>query len=113
MRRPFLYARDIFVAMAYLEILLAIPQRAFGWGREGHQIIALVAEYYMRPETAARVRELLTPRPNAVRPYMWPRIPSPQPPGDRPVALHRHTGFQDRPGPRVPQQVDEECPGGL
>ena len=59
--RPFLYDRDIFVAVAYLAVILAIPQGALAWGREGHQIVVVVAEHYMRPETAARMRELLTP----------------------------------------------------
>jgi hypothetical protein len=59
--RPFLYDRDIFVAVAYLAVILAIPQGVFAWGREGHQIIAMVAEHYMRPETAPRMRELLVP----------------------------------------------------
>jgi hypothetical protein len=45
LRRPFLYERDIFVAVAYLAVILAIPQRAFAWGREGHQIIVIVAEH--------------------------------------------------------------------
>ncbi len=45
----------IFVTVAYLAALLAIPQAAFAWGREGHQTIVIVAEHYMRPETAARM----------------------------------------------------------
>jgi hypothetical protein len=55
LRRRFLYDRDIFVA--YLAALLAVPLGAFGWGREGHQIIAIVAQHYMWPDIAARVRE--------------------------------------------------------
>jgi hypothetical protein len=47
------------VTVAYLAVILAKPQRAFAWGREGHQIMAIVAEHYMHPETAARMRELL------------------------------------------------------
>jgi len=31
------------------------------WGPEGHRIVVLVAQHYMRPETAARMRELLAP----------------------------------------------------
>ena len=61
LRRRFLYDRDIFVTVAYLAVVLATPQGAFAWGREGHQIIVIVAEHYMRPETAARMRELLAP----------------------------------------------------
>jgi hypothetical protein len=45
--------------MAYLAVILATPQGTFAWGREGHEIIVIVAEHYMRPETAARMRELL------------------------------------------------------
>jgi hypothetical protein len=42
-------------------VILAIPQGVFGWGREDHQIIVILAEYYMRPETATRMGELLAP----------------------------------------------------
>jgi hypothetical protein len=48
-------------SVAYVAVILAIPQGAFAWGREGHQIIVIVAEHYVRPETAARMRELLAP----------------------------------------------------
>ena len=44
--------RDIFVTMAYLAAVVPITQRAFAWGREGHQIKVIVAEHYIRPETA-------------------------------------------------------------
>ena len=57
----FLYDRAIFMTVTYLAVILAIPQEAFAWGREGHQIMVILAQHYMRPETAARVRELLTP----------------------------------------------------
>jgi hypothetical protein len=59
LRRHFLYDRDIFVTVVYLAVILAIPQGAFAWGREGHQIIVIVAEHHMRPGTAIRMRELL------------------------------------------------------
>jgi len=59
--RQVLYNFDIFVTVAYLALTPAIPQRAFAWGREGHQIVVIVAEHYMRPETTARMRELLAP----------------------------------------------------
>jgi hypothetical protein len=54
--RQVLYDRDIFVTVVYLAVILAIPQRAFAWGREGHQIIVILVEHYMRPATAARMR---------------------------------------------------------
>ena len=57
----FLYDRNTFLTMAFLAVIMAIPQGALAWGREGHEIIVIVAEHYMRPETAARVRELLAP----------------------------------------------------
>lgn len=73
------------------------------WGREGHHIIVIVAEHYMRPETAARVRELLAPE-SAEEASGW---------DDEYGHDHRETGpwhyfdippggFQDRLGPRVP-----------
>ncbi|MGD0010727.1 MAG: S1/P1 nuclease [Terriglobia bacterium] len=33
--------------MAYLAVILATPQGAFAWGREGHQIIVIVAEHFI------------------------------------------------------------------
>jgi len=61
LRRPFLYDCDAFVTMAFLGVILALPQAAVAWGREGHEIIVIVAEHYMRPETAAAMRKLLAP----------------------------------------------------
>ncbi len=61
LRRPLLHNRHIFVTVAYLGVILAIPQGTFAWGREGHEIIVVVAERYMRPESTARIRELLAP----------------------------------------------------
>ncbi len=57
--RRFPYDREVFVTVAYLAVILAVPQRAFAWGREGHQITVILIEHYMRPETATRMRELL------------------------------------------------------
>jgi hypothetical protein len=59
LRRRFIYDSDIFVTVAYLAALPAVPPGAFAWGRQGHHIIVIVAEHYMRPETATRMRELL------------------------------------------------------
>ena len=54
-------ASTICRSVAYLAVILATPQGAFAWGREGHQIIVILAEHYMRPETATHMRELLSP----------------------------------------------------
>jgi hypothetical protein len=48
-------------SVAYLAVILAMPSACFAWGREGHETIVIVAEHYLRPEIAARVRELLAP----------------------------------------------------
>ena len=58
-QRRFHYGCHIFVAVAFLAVILPSPQPAFAWGREGHEIIVIVAEHYMRPATATRMRELL------------------------------------------------------
>lgn len=47
--------------IATAAIVLAFSEAGFAWGPEGHQAIAILAERYMRPETVARVRELLGP----------------------------------------------------
>jgi hypothetical protein len=61
LRRRLLCDRDIFVAAACPAVILVMPQGAFAWGREGHQIIVIVAENYMRPETAAPMQESFAP----------------------------------------------------
>jgi hypothetical protein len=61
MQRRFQYDRDLFVAITCVGFTLWIPQGAFAWGREGHEIIVMVAEHYIRPEIATRMRELLAP----------------------------------------------------
>jgi len=40
-------------------LALAAPSRGFGWGPEGHRVIVILAEQYMRSETLARAKELL------------------------------------------------------
>ena len=40
-------------------VVLLTVQTAWGWGREGHRLTALVAEAYLSPAAAAQVRELL------------------------------------------------------
>ena len=42
-----------------LILLLTAPAQAFAWGREGHIIVAEIAEQYLEPATARQVRELL------------------------------------------------------
>jgi nuclease S1 len=42
-------------------VFLAFGGTGFAWGPEGHKAIAILAERYMRPETRARVHELLGP----------------------------------------------------
>ena len=49
------------MTLACVAFILAIPQGAFPWGREGHEFTVIVAEHYMRPETAAAMRKLLAP----------------------------------------------------
>src|SRR5208282_1666128 len=57
----FLHDRNTFMTMAFLAVVLAIPHALLAWGREGHETIVILAEHYMRPATAARMRELLAP----------------------------------------------------
>lgn len=44
---------------AFLSIVLALPQLAFGWGREGHQIIAAVAEDHLDETTKVMIQSLI------------------------------------------------------
>jgi S1/P1 Nuclease len=45
--------------LAVLVLYLACPGHAFAWGYAGHRIIAEIAEQFLEPTTARRVRELL------------------------------------------------------
>jgi hypothetical protein len=44
---------------AVMVILLAMPQFAWGWGREGHQIIATVAEGHLDQTTLVMIQSLI------------------------------------------------------
>src|ERR1035441_6434066 len=57
--RSFPCDRYLFVTVVFLAVILPTPKGAFAWGREGHEIIVMVAEHFMRPATAVRVQELL------------------------------------------------------
>ncbi|HEY6293872.1 MAG TPA: S1/P1 nuclease [Terriglobia bacterium] len=39
--------------------LVAVPSLDFGWGPEGHRVVVILAEQYMRSETLSRAKELL------------------------------------------------------
>jgi hypothetical protein len=71
LRRSLLYDRAVLVTVAYLAVILAIPQRATAWGREGHHTIVILAEHHMRPDTATRMRELLAPE-SPQEASLWP-----------------------------------------
>jgi S1/P1 Nuclease len=48
--------RHLFAAVVFS---LLLPAHAFAWGYTGHQVIAEIAEQFLEPETAHRVRYLL------------------------------------------------------
>ena len=45
--------------VAAVVVLVASNVSALAWGYEGHRIIAEIAEQFLEPETAHRVRDLL------------------------------------------------------
>jgi S1/P1 Nuclease len=47
------------LVLASVLSLLSPCRSAFGWGREGHQIVALIAERYMTDEARAKASDLL------------------------------------------------------
>jgi len=47
------------LAATVLLLISGTPSSALAWGREGHRIVAEIAEQYLEPETARQVRELL------------------------------------------------------
>ena len=48
-----------------LSLVLFCPLQAWGWGADGHRIIAELAERQLQPRTAAEVRRLLSLEPGA------------------------------------------------
>jgi hypothetical protein len=47
------------ILAALLFITLALPQLAFGWGRDGHQVIAAVAEDHLNETTKVMIQSLI------------------------------------------------------
>jgi hypothetical protein len=47
--------------VALLVIVAAFPPNAWGWGKEGHQIVGFIAELHLTPRARAAVDELLGP----------------------------------------------------
>src|SRR5256885_10439861 len=44
---------------AFFVLTALLPARAWGWGYEGHQIVATIAEARLNPNALAAVKELL------------------------------------------------------
>jgi len=103
--RAFLHDRNTFMTMAFLAVILAIPQAVLAWGREGHEIIVIVAEHYMRPGTAAAMRKLLAPE-SPEEASVW---------ADEYRRDHRETGpwhYIDIPLADSRVALARECPNG-
>jgi hypothetical protein len=47
------------IAAALLVVFWSFPQSAWGWGKEGHQIVGFIAENHLTPQARAAVDELL------------------------------------------------------
>ena len=93
------------MTLACVAFILAIPQGAFPWGREGHEITVIVAEHYMRPETAAAMRKLLAPE-SPEEASVW---------ADEYRHGHRETGpwhYIDIPLADSRVDLARECPNG-
>jgi len=48
-----------FLAALFWALTLAVPPLGFGWGHEGHVVVALIAEHYMTPGALTRASDLL------------------------------------------------------
>jgi len=46
-------------ALLWVLIPVAAPPLGFGWGREGHEVIALIAEHNMTPAALERAKAIL------------------------------------------------------
>ena len=51
--------RKSLAALLGVLILVAAPPLGFGWGREGHQVIAFIAEQNMTPTALQRAKAIL------------------------------------------------------
>ncbi|HEY6270788.1 MAG TPA: hypothetical protein VIX19_02215 [Terriglobales bacterium] len=85
-------------------LVLIWPGRGvFGWGREGHTVVALIAEHYMTAAALKDSSDLLTAPPSSP----WRAGPTiTGSPGDRAPSLYRHPagGLENRHGARVSER---------
>ena len=51
--------RKLLAALFWVLTLVAAPTPGFGWGREGHEVIALIAEQNMTPTVLQRAKAIL------------------------------------------------------
>jgi len=51
--------RKLLAALLRTLIFVAAPSLGFGWGREGHEVIALIAEENMTPTALERAKAIL------------------------------------------------------
>jgi hypothetical protein len=56
---PEVIVRKLLRAMYLVLALILSPSPGFPWGREGHQVIALIAKRYMRADAKAKAGDLL------------------------------------------------------
>lgn len=58
-RRPGLSAKLLQFNFFWWSVVFSFPLQAWGWGADGHRIVAELAERQLQPKPAAEVRRLL------------------------------------------------------
>ena len=51
--------RSFFVFLLGLAFVLLWSEKGFAWGRQGHEVVAMIAERRISPDTRAKVNQLL------------------------------------------------------
>jgi hypothetical protein len=87
-------------------VLLALPPAAFGWGVEGHNLIARIAEAQLTPAARERVAAILGPGVSLASIASWPDEIRPI----RPETAHWH--FVDIPITVAHLNMERDCPNG-
>ena len=97
--------RKSLAALSGVLILVAAPPFGFGWGRKGHEVVALIAEYNMTPAALERAKAILGGA-SLEEVASW---------ADEYRHDHRETGpwhYIDIPLPDSRMDLARECPNG-
>ena len=106
------------LALFVLLAVLASATHAHAWGREGHVIVAEIAQHHLTPDARAAVQDLLDLEPDPkhrtlAQASTWPdRIKSPKHPQFRQYAFARKLHYVNSPPDADGYDRGRDCPKG-